>query len=74
MYQSDQMLRNLASREMTSDQQREVDEQRGQIAAAVTRWSQRVASQVHAAAARPARHGHQPTAFRKAGSAHRHAA
>ena len=74
MYLSDQMLRNLTPREMTASQQRESDEQLGQIAAALTRWGHRVTAQVHAAAARPGRHGHQPTVFRKAGPALRRAA
>jgi hypothetical protein len=46
-----QMQRNLAPREMTANQQREADEQLGQLAAAVTRWGHRVAARVHAAAA-----------------------
>jgi hypothetical protein len=69
MYQSYEILRNLAPRETTADQQREADEQRGQIAAAVARWAHRVVSQVHATTVLPARHEHQPTAFRKAGPA-----
>jgi hypothetical protein len=69
MYLPDQMLRNLTPREMTVGEQREADEQRGQVAAAVARWFHRVAAQAHAVAARPARQGHQPEAFRKAGPA-----
>ena len=69
MYLSDQMLRNMTPREMTASQQRESDEQLGQITATAARWSQRVAAQIHAVAVRPARHGHQLTAFRKAGPA-----
>ena len=56
MYLSDQMLRNLAPREMTASQQRESDEYLGQITAAMARWSHRVAAQVHAVAALPSRH------------------
>ena len=67
MYLSDQMLRNLTPREMTASQQRESDVQLGQATAALTRWGRRLAAQLHAAAARPARHGHRPTVFRKAG-------
>lgn len=66
MYLSDQMLRNLAPRETTASQQRENDEYLGQIAAAMARWSHRVAARVQAVAALPSRHGYQPTAFRKA--------
>jgi hypothetical protein len=72
VYLSYQMLSNLAPREMTSCEQREADEQLGQIAARVTRWGHRVAAHVHAVAARPDRHGHQPAAFRKARPAPRH--
>ena len=56
MYLSDQMLRNLAPREMAGSQQRAADEQLGRIAAAVARWSYRVAAHVHAAPAPPTRH------------------
>ena len=73
VYQPYQMLSNLAPREMTADQQRAVDEQRGQVAAAVARWVQRVVSQVPAATALPARHEHRPTAFRNASPARRRA-
>ena len=65
MYLPDQMVLNLAPREMTADQQRQADEQLGQITAAVARWSYRVAAQLHAAAAppaRPVRHAHHRTA------------
>ncbi len=51
MYLSYQMLSNLAPREMTAGEQRETDEQLGQIVAAVTRWGHRVTARVHAAAA-----------------------
>lgn len=70
MYLPYQMLRNLAPREVTAREQREGDEQRGQIAAAVARRSHRVAVRVHAVSGlagrdgtsrrpfeRPARHG-----------------
>ena len=56
MYLSDQMLRNLAPREMAGDQQRAADEQLGRITAAAARWSHRVAAQVHSAAT-PVQHG-----------------
>jgi hypothetical protein len=69
-----QMLRNLAPREMTADQQREADEQLGQIAAAVARSGRRVTAQVHAVSALAARDGHQRPAFRKSGPARRRAA
>jgi hypothetical protein len=75
MYLSHQMLSNLTPRQMTAGEQREADEQRGQIAAAAARWGRRVAARVHAAAARPdrpdrpARHPHPQAAFRKAGPA-----
>ena len=59
MYLSDQMLRNLASREMAGSQQRAADEQLGQIAAAVARWSHRATAAVRAAAALPIRPAHQ---------------
>jgi len=75
MYLPYQMLRNLAPREMTAREQREGDEQRGQIAAAVARRSHRVAVRVHAVSGPAGRDdGHQPTAFRKAGSTRRRAA
>jgi hypothetical protein len=69
-----QMLRNLAPREMTAREQRETDEQLGQIAAAVSRRSHHIAVRVHAMSGLAGRDGHQPTAFRKAGSTRRHAA
>jgi hypothetical protein len=53
VYLSYQMLSNLAPREMTADEQREIDEQLGQLAAAVARWGHRVAAQVHAVAGSP---------------------
>jgi hypothetical protein len=62
------MLSNLAPREMTAREQREADEQRGQIAAAVARRSHHVAARVHAMSGLAGRDGHQPTPFRKAGS------
>ena len=74
MFLPDQMLRNLTPREMTAHEQREADEQRGQVAAAVARCSHRVAARVHAATALAGRDGHQPAAFRKAGPARRRAA
>jgi hypothetical protein len=67
MYLSHQMLSNLAPRTTTAGQQREADEQLGQVAAAVARWRHRVAAQVHAVAARPGRHRDQRAAFRKPG-------
>lgn len=73
MYQPYVMLRPLAPGEMTVSQEREAADQRGQIVAAVTRWGHRVAAQVHAVAVLPPRHGHQPAASRKAGSARRRA-
>ena len=69
MYLSDQMLRNLTPQEITASQQRESDQQLGQATAALTRWGHRLAAQLHAAAVRPVRPGHQPTFFRKAGPA-----
>jgi hypothetical protein len=71
MYQPYQMLSNLAPREMTADQQRRVDEQRGQVAAAVARWVQRFVCQVPGATVLPARHEHQAATFRKASPARR---
>ena len=68
MYLPYQMLRNLAPREVTAREQREGDEQRGQIAAAVARRSHRVAARVHAMSGLAGRDGHQPAPFRKAGS------
>jgi hypothetical protein len=62
MYLSDQMLRNLAPREMAGSQQRAADEQLGRIAAAVARWSHRVAARVHSAPAVPVRHAHHRAA------------
>ena len=62
MYLSDQMLRNLAPREIAGSQQRAADEQLGRIAAAVARWSHRVAAQVHTAAAPPTWHPHHRAA------------
>lgn len=73
MYVPYQMLRNLAPQETTPGQQREADEQLGQITAAVTRCGHRVAARVDALAARTARDGHQTAAFRKAGPARRRA-
>jgi hypothetical protein len=73
MYVPDQMLRNLAPRELTAGQQREADEQLGQISASVTRYVHRVAARVHAVAAPTGRDGHPPSAFRKAGPARRRA-
>lgn len=69
-----QMLHNLVPQEMTAREQREADEQRGQIAAAVARRSHRVAVRVHAVSGLAGRDGHQPTAFRKAGSTRHRAA
>jgi hypothetical protein len=69
-----QMLRNLAPREMTAREQREADEQWGQIAAAVARRSHHVAVRVHAVSGLDGRDGHQPATFRKAGSTPRRAA
>jgi len=74
MYLPYQMLRNLDPREMTTREQREADEQRGQIAAAVARRSHHVAARVHAMSGLAGRDGHQPTPFRKAGSTRRRAA
>jgi hypothetical protein len=73
MYPSYQMLSNLTPREMTAIEQREGDEQRGQVAAALARWSHRVVAQVHALAIQPARHRRQQAAFRKACPAPRRA-
>ena len=67
MYLPYQMMSNLAPHEMTADQQREADEQLGQIIAGVARSGHRVAAQVHAAAALAAWDGHQRPTFRKAG-------
>jgi hypothetical protein len=69
-----QMLRNLAPREITAREQREGDEQRGQIAAAVARRSHHVTARVHAMSGLAGRDGPQPTAVRKAGSTRRRAA
>jgi hypothetical protein len=55
MYLPYLMLRNLAPRGMTAGEQREADEQLGQITAAVARWGRRVAAQAHAVAALPDR-------------------
>jgi hypothetical protein len=44
VYQPYVMLRNLAPRDMTRGEQREADEQLGQLAAAVARWGDRVAA------------------------------
>jgi hypothetical protein len=68
MYLPYQLLRNLVPYEMTASQQREADEQQGQIAAAVARRGHRVAAQVHALAARDR---YQRVTFRKAVSAWR---
>jgi hypothetical protein len=68
MYLPYQLLRNLVPYEMTASQQREADEQQGQIAAAVARRGHRMAVQVHA---RAAGDRHQRAAFRKAVSAWR---
>ena len=73
MYLSHEMLSNLAPREMTASEQRQADEQLGQVAAAVARWGHRLAAQIHAAATLPAQGGQRPTAFRKAGLARRRA-
>jgi hypothetical protein len=73
MYLPYQILRNLAPREMTVREQRETDEQRGQIAAAVSRRSHHVADRVYAMSGLAGRDGHQPTPFRKAGSTRRRA-
>ena len=74
MYLPYQMLRNLAPREVTAREQREGDEQRGQIAAAVARRSHRVTARVHAMSGLAGRDGHQSTPFRKASSTRRRAA
>ena len=52
-----QMLHNLTPREMTASQQREADEQLGQITAAVTRYGHRIGARVHAVATLTARQG-----------------
>ena len=73
MYLPYQMLSNLAPHGMTANQQRERDEQLGQITAEVARSGHRVAAQVHAVASRAPRDGHRRPAFRKAGSVQRRA-
>jgi hypothetical protein len=65
MYMPDQMLRNLAPREMTAAEQREADEQRGQIAAAVARWGHRVAVRARAIALPAARAGTSARPFER---------
>jgi hypothetical protein len=71
VYFSYLMLRNLAPRGMTAGEQREADEQLGQIAAAAARWGHRLAAQVHAVAAQPPPDRHRPAARRRAGPARR---
>ena len=65
MYLPYQMLSNLAPHEMTADQQREADEQLGQVTAGVARSGRRVAAQVHAVAALAGRDGHQRPLFER---------
>ncbi len=64
MYPSYLMLRSLAPLDITGPQQREADEQLGQIAAAVARRRRRVAARAHAIAARPGRGKRPSVTFR----------
>jgi len=64
MYPSYLMLRTLAPGEMTGSQQRQADEQLGQLAAALARHRRRVAARAHAIAAAPVRGKRPSAAFR----------
>jgi hypothetical protein len=65
------MLRTLTPWDMTAAQQREADEQLGEIAAAASRCSRRAAARTLAVATMPVRRGRQPADFRNNGSARR---
>jgi hypothetical protein len=57
------MLRTLAPQNMTAAQQREIDEQLGQVAAAVARCPGDLYQRAHALATRPGRDRRHPVAL-----------
>jgi hypothetical protein len=73
MYFSCLMLRNLAPQPLSPAEQRAADEQRGRMAAAVTRTTRCIAERAHAVAALPARSRHQARTLRNPGRSGRQA-